>query len=206
MSQEEMGYQLKVTRQTISKWELGQTTPEMDKVIEIAKLFGITLDELMNENDIQYNENKNSKNNEKSESEKSGKSKINTILIMVLIILIILGIGFGIGFGVKKLLQSKEQKELQDKAEQLTNEVLTQGIEAINQIKQTTDEQINSSEITNSSSEHTNSNIVEENFENVQEQMIQVQEQINQHEMTTQQQELLDRATEGQQHLLQQMQ
>lgn len=30
LSQEELGYKLNVTRQTVSKWELGQTTPEMD--------------------------------------------------------------------------------------------------------------------------------------------------------------------------------
>ena len=30
MSQEQLGEKLGVTRQTISKWELGQTTPEME--------------------------------------------------------------------------------------------------------------------------------------------------------------------------------
>ena len=47
LSQEELGYKLNVTRQTISKWELGQTTPEMDKLIEISKLFDISVDELI---------------------------------------------------------------------------------------------------------------------------------------------------------------
>ncbi|MDR0863109.1 MAG: helix-turn-helix domain-containing protein [Oscillospiraceae bacterium] len=46
-SQEELGAKLNVTRQTVSKWELGQTTPEMDKLIEMAKLFGISVDELV---------------------------------------------------------------------------------------------------------------------------------------------------------------
>ena len=41
LSQEELGYKLNVTRQTVSKWELGQTTPEMDKLIEISKIFNI---------------------------------------------------------------------------------------------------------------------------------------------------------------------
>ena len=31
LSQEELGYKLNVTRQTVSKWELGQTTPEITK-------------------------------------------------------------------------------------------------------------------------------------------------------------------------------
>ena len=38
LSQEELGEQLNVTRQTISKWELGQTTPEMESLVEIGKL------------------------------------------------------------------------------------------------------------------------------------------------------------------------
>jgi transcriptional regulator with XRE-family HTH domain len=46
-SQEELGYKLDVTRQTVSKWETGQTTPEMDKLIELSKLFGITIDDLV---------------------------------------------------------------------------------------------------------------------------------------------------------------
>ena len=47
MSQEQLGEKLGVTRQTISKWELGQTTPEMEKLAAISDLFGITTDELI---------------------------------------------------------------------------------------------------------------------------------------------------------------
>lgn len=47
MSQEQLGEKLGVTRQTISKWELGQTTPEMEKLAAISELFGITTDELI---------------------------------------------------------------------------------------------------------------------------------------------------------------
>ena len=32
-SQEQVAEKLKVARQTISKWELGETTPEMEKLI-----------------------------------------------------------------------------------------------------------------------------------------------------------------------------
>lgn len=49
MSQEQLGFELNVTRQTVSKWELGISTPEMDKLIEISKLFGVSVDELVNE-------------------------------------------------------------------------------------------------------------------------------------------------------------
>ena len=53
LSQEELGYKLNVTRQTVSKWELGQTTPEMDKVIELSKIFNISVDDLLNDSEVQ---------------------------------------------------------------------------------------------------------------------------------------------------------
>lgn len=46
-SQEELGYKINVTRQTISNWELGLTTPELNKIIELAEVFNITTDELL---------------------------------------------------------------------------------------------------------------------------------------------------------------
>jgi transcriptional regulator with XRE-family HTH domain len=46
-SQEELGDKLEVTRQTVSKWELGQTTPEMNKLAALSELFHISLDELI---------------------------------------------------------------------------------------------------------------------------------------------------------------
>ena len=49
LSQEQVAEKLKVARQTISKWELGETTPEMDKLIMISEIYNITLDELMKE-------------------------------------------------------------------------------------------------------------------------------------------------------------
>lgn len=47
LSQEQLGSKLGVTRQTVSKWELGITTPEMDKLMLLADLFQISIDELV---------------------------------------------------------------------------------------------------------------------------------------------------------------
>lgn len=47
LSQEELGNQIGVSRQTVSKWELNQTTPEMDKLVQLGDLFHISLDELV---------------------------------------------------------------------------------------------------------------------------------------------------------------
>ena len=60
MTQEELAEKLGVSRQTVSKWELDVMYPEMDKVIEICKLFSCSMDELirndMNVSDEAYSD------------------------------------------------------------------------------------------------------------------------------------------------------
>ena len=46
MSQEELAAALDVTRQTVSKWEVGDSTPELMKLIALGDLFGVSLDYL----------------------------------------------------------------------------------------------------------------------------------------------------------------
>ena len=47
LSQEELGERMGVSRQAISKWEGDQTIPELDKLIALSKLFGLTLGQLL---------------------------------------------------------------------------------------------------------------------------------------------------------------
>ena len=47
--QERLANTLNVTRQSISKWESGETLPTIDKILEISKLFAISTDELLND-------------------------------------------------------------------------------------------------------------------------------------------------------------
>ncbi len=56
-SQEVLAEKLKVSRQAISKWELGTTLPETNKVIEISDFFGVSTDYLLkNESQLNNNE------------------------------------------------------------------------------------------------------------------------------------------------------
>ena len=48
LSQEEVADRLNVTRQTVSKWETDQSTPDFDKIVPICELYGISTDELLN--------------------------------------------------------------------------------------------------------------------------------------------------------------
>ncbi|SHM12177.1 helix-turn-helix domain-containing protein [Ruminococcus flavefaciens] len=60
-SQEELANRLNVSRQTVSKWELGDSTPDMEKLIAISELFGISMDELVLDKAPEKNEDNNSK-------------------------------------------------------------------------------------------------------------------------------------------------
>ena len=51
ISQEQLAEKMNVTRQTISKWELGETTPDIKQAKVLSKIFNISLDELT-DNDI----------------------------------------------------------------------------------------------------------------------------------------------------------
>lgn len=47
MSQGDLAEKLNVSRQSVSKWETGASIPDLEKLIAISELFGITLDELV---------------------------------------------------------------------------------------------------------------------------------------------------------------
>ncbi len=47
MSQEELAEKICVSRQSVSKWEMGQALPQVDKVVQLCNLFGITTDEML---------------------------------------------------------------------------------------------------------------------------------------------------------------
>ena len=51
LSQEELAEKVGVARETISKWEIGDTTPDINQVKIISKIFNISIDELV-DNDI----------------------------------------------------------------------------------------------------------------------------------------------------------
>lgn len=118
LSQEELGYEFNVTRQTISKWELGQTTPEMDKLVEISKYFNVTVDDLINnqeasttEENVNYEATTNDSDDvvveEAKAEEKSNKDynkkRIIAIIVVVGLVLIILG-GSILSFATKKVV------------------------------------------------------------------------------------------------------
>jgi transcriptional regulator with XRE-family HTH domain len=47
LSQEELASRLNVSRQTVSKWEVGDSTPDMEKLMAMSELFDVSLDQLV---------------------------------------------------------------------------------------------------------------------------------------------------------------
>ncbi len=51
MTQEEVAEKIGVSRQAVAKWENGESTPDILKCAALAKLYGTTIDELVNHED-----------------------------------------------------------------------------------------------------------------------------------------------------------
>ena len=47
LTQEQLAEQLNVSRQSISKWESGQATPELEKIVVMSAIFDVTTDYLL---------------------------------------------------------------------------------------------------------------------------------------------------------------
>lgn len=73
MSQEALAEKIGVSRQAISKWEIGTAVPELGNVVALSKIFGVTTDWLLNEcndDESEYSgeeENVGSENNEQTD-------------------------------------------------------------------------------------------------------------------------------------------
>ena len=52
LTQEQLAEQLNVSRQSISKWESGQVIPEVEKIVELSKVFDVTVDYLLKPSEI----------------------------------------------------------------------------------------------------------------------------------------------------------
>ena len=80
LSQEALAEKLGISRQSISKWERAESSPDTDNLISLAKLYNISLDELLLNDakeikDEQAQEN--SEDNDKSTKNDSSKSEPN---------------------------------------------------------------------------------------------------------------------------------
>lgn len=97
LTQDEVAEKLNVTRQTISKWETNQSTPDFDKIVPICELFEIGVEELLTGKKEEKQE-KNEEQEEKKEKEltkqeakeKSAKIVSGSVFIYILAVALIM--------------------------------------------------------------------------------------------------------------------
>lgn len=121
LSQEQLADKLGVSRQSVSKWESGLAYPEMDKVLQICKMFGLNVDELLNQDLKQVEENKQSKSNLNKIvdefldyinktinlfSSMSFKNKIKCLIEQIILVSIIFCVLVILGLVVKNIVSS----------------------------------------------------------------------------------------------------
>ena len=87
MSQDELAEKLEVTRQSISLWETGQTQPSLDNIVALAKLFGVSTDDLLKSNETEAS------GGDTAPAPKAPKKKTGLLIACVLIIVAALGAG-----------------------------------------------------------------------------------------------------------------
>ena len=97
LTQDEVAEKLNVTRQTVSKWETNQSTPDFDKIVPICELFEIGVEELLTGKKEEKQE-KNEEQEEKKEKvltkqeakEKSAKVVSGSVFIYILAVALIM--------------------------------------------------------------------------------------------------------------------
>ena len=102
MSQEQLAEKLDVSRQSVSLWENGQTTPSMDNIIAIANIFGVSTDVLLKDSVEEISDSENVK---KSKPRKKG---VLVALISIVVAIIVAVSIFVINHSFDKKLSAEE--------------------------------------------------------------------------------------------------
>lgn len=100
LSQEQLAEKIGITRQSISKWESGESLPEIERLIELSKIFHVTVDYLVNESSDKPNAEQTKIEIPTDHNSHKG-SKANSFFKYVLIVLAIYMMTFAIAMITK---------------------------------------------------------------------------------------------------------
>ncbi len=82
MTQEQLAEKINVSRQTISKWESDNTSPDLESIVKISKIFHVSLDDLLKEAETSMT----NRNNEQITLEDLMKINLHNRKMMLLLI------------------------------------------------------------------------------------------------------------------------
>ena len=136
LSQEGLAEKLDVTRQTVSKWELGQSRPDMDKLTLMSKLFDVSIDTLTND-EVFLDDKKEEVRKEKSNKKTNGGGNRKFLLYIFILIFIasLTTLTYRVAYSIKEKKDAikeearkskeealKKQKEIEDKIQKANDE------------------------------------------------------------------------------------
>lgn len=105
LSQEQLAEKIGVSRQAISKWESGISTPELEKLLALSECFDITIDELVKDEAFTQGTNEVPQELEKTKDSKAIEMKVGIGLCLVGAICLIL-------FGAMMVLSPSAAEQL----------------------------------------------------------------------------------------------
>lgn len=111
LSQEQLAEKLDVTRQTVSKWELGQSKPDMDKLTAMSKLFNVSIDVLTNDEEIIASD-ISVKNEEKP---KKGGMVVKRKFVLYILIVILIAASTTLAVRIGNNIKAENEKREQEK-------------------------------------------------------------------------------------------
>ena len=94
MSQGDLADALEVSRQSVSKWENNSAVPELEKLVKMAHIFGITLDELVSGEEPQKDEVPQPAPSVKEAPAKIPRSRLTSAQILGIVLLVFSGLCF----------------------------------------------------------------------------------------------------------------
>lgn len=101
LSQEQLGEKVDVTRQTISNWELGETTPNPEQLKKMSKAFNVSIDEILDNDSKEFLMNKISNTEKLAGIIIKILKVIGFVIVVYIIFMIIVVIGLGVFTVVK---------------------------------------------------------------------------------------------------------
>jgi len=115
LSQGELASKMDVSRQSISKWETGQSVPDLKNIIKLSEIFNVTVDEIVKDKNINESKEENNKLEYNSKNFKYQRNKtlgyifmaVGALICIISVFLIPAGILFGVPifiFGIELVL------------------------------------------------------------------------------------------------------
>ena len=106
LSQEQLAERIGLSRQAISKWEGGLSTPELDKLKALSECFQITIDELTND--------KSSNNSSDTTEQKKDDTANKLIESRIGIVLCLMGAICLVLFGILMIIQPSTVQQINE--------------------------------------------------------------------------------------------